>query len=141
MSTKYTAGQRVIYTDAVDWEHRAIVKEHVEGKWVELDFLDHSNGCVDEDEIYPATDEDWLRVRIDTNLRCMEKLTELAVLIPEDVATHVAVCEFSSEDETPTLHIEFEDGKCEGDLPDELNPLVMVRETSNSISYQVCEID
>ena len=141
MKTTYTAGQRVIYTDALDYEHRAIVKEHVEGSLVELDFLDRSNGCVDEDEIYPATDEDWLRVRIATNRRCTHTLMEMALWIPEDVATHVAVCEFSSEDETPTLHIEFATGKGECDLPDQLNPLAMVRETSNSISYQVCEID
>lgn len=45
-------------------------------------------------------------------------LNELAFLVPSSIAAHVAVCEYSAEDNTPTLHIDLWRGHDLGDLPE-----------------------
>ena len=47
-----------------------------------------------------------------------QSLHEIATLIPADLAAHVAVCEFSAEDNTPTLHIDLWRGHDLSDLPE-----------------------
>ena len=47
-----------------------------------------------------------------------EQLHELASLIPHELAAHVAVCEFSAEDSTPTLHVDLWRGYDITDLPE-----------------------
>lgn len=45
-------------------------------------------------------------------------LNDLAALISADLAAHVAVCEYSSEDNTPTLHVDLWRGYDLSDLPE-----------------------
>lgn len=56
-----------------------------------------------------------------------EVLRAIAVEIPETIAPHCAVCEFSSEDSTPTLHLDLWRGHDLGDLP-QVNGLTVAAE-------------
>jgi len=51
---------------------------------------------------------------MNTNTQTLRLISEL---IPSTIAAHVAVCEFSSEDDTPTLHIDLWRGYDLCDLP------------------------
>ena len=55
-------------------------------------------------------------------------LNEMAALIPADLTAHVAVCEYSSEDNTPTLHIDLWRGHDLSDLPEAVASLAVACE-------------
>jgi hypothetical protein len=57
-----------------------------------------------------------------------EILLELSALISNEMAAHVAVCEFSSEDSTPTMHIDLWRGLDISDLPEKVAALATVSE-------------
>ena len=57
-----------------------------------------------------------------------DALRSVAALIPAYMATTVAVCERSSDDNTPTLHIYMEDGVWLSDLPEAAQRLTVVEE-------------
>ncbi len=57
-----------------------------------------------------------------------EALRQLSVLITEDQAEHVVVCEFSSEDNTPTLHVFMWRGLDISDLPSQIASLAVASE-------------
>lgn len=52
-------------------------------------------------------------------------LNDLAAMIPADLASHVAVCEYSAEDNTPTLHVDLWRGHDLSDLPEAVASLVV----------------
>lgn len=56
------------------------------------------------------------------------KLRELAALVPAEMAAHVAVCEFSSDDATPALHIDLWRGFDLVDLPQAVAELAVAVE-------------
>jgi len=60
------------------------------------------------------------------NKRANEKLSSLLELIPNEMLAHAAVCEFSSDDNTTTLHIDLETGYKFSDLPKEIQTLDVV---------------
>ena len=55
-------------------------------------------------------------------------LTDLAALIPAELAAHVAVCEYSAEDNTPTLHVDLWRGHDISDLPQAVADLAVATE-------------
>ena len=55
-------------------------------------------------------------------------LTNLAALVQSSIAAHVAVCEYSAEDSTPTLHIDLWRGYDLSDLPQAVADLVVATE-------------
>jgi hypothetical protein len=55
-------------------------------------------------------------------------LTNLAALVPSSFAAHVAVCEYSAEDSTPTLHIDLWRGHDLSDLAEAVASLVVASE-------------
>ena len=57
-----------------------------------------------------------------------EQLHELASMIPHELAAHVAVCEFSAEDDTPSLHIDLWRGYDLCDLPEAVASLAIATE-------------
>ena len=57
-----------------------------------------------------------------------DTLRELSTLISDELAAHVAVCEFSAEDNTPTLHIDLWRGNDLSDLPASVGALTVVCE-------------
>lgn len=59
-----------------------------------------------------------------------DTLREFAALISDELAAHVAVCEFSAEDNTPTLHIDLWRGYDLSDLPAPVASLTVVSEGS-----------
>jgi hypothetical protein len=58
----------------------------------------------------------------------LEILRELSALISNQLAAHVEVCEFSSEDSTPTMHINLWRGLDLSDLPENVAALATVCE-------------
>jgi hypothetical protein len=71
-----------------------------------------------------------------------ETLRELSTLISNDMAAHVAVCEYSAEDNTPTLHIDLWRGHDLCDLPEAVAALVVASEGhwdgGRCYSLQIC---
>jgi hypothetical protein len=63
-----------------------------------------------------------------TNQEKHARLQRIATSINESIAPHVAVCEYSCEDETPTLHIDLWRGFDLGDLSQEVNALEIATE-------------
>ena len=57
-----------------------------------------------------------------------EKLHDLASLVPCSLAAHVAVCEYSAEDSTPSLHIDLWRGHDLHELPEAVASLTVVSE-------------
>lgn len=57
-----------------------------------------------------------------------EALRELSPLLTEDQAEHVVVCEFSAEDDTPTLHVYLWRGLDISDLPSQIASLRIASE-------------
>lgn len=57
-----------------------------------------------------------------------ECLRALTAIIPAKLAAHVAVCEFSSDDSTPTLHIDLWRGSDISDLPEAVAGLSVANE-------------
>jgi hypothetical protein len=57
-----------------------------------------------------------------------DQLRDLATLVPSSIAAHVAVCEFSAEDSTPSLHIDLWRGHDLCDLPEAMASLVVAAE-------------
>ena len=57
-----------------------------------------------------------------------DHLNNLAALISTEMAAHVAVCEFSAEDSTPTLHIDLWRGYDISDLPEAVADLSVAAE-------------
>lgn len=55
-------------------------------------------------------------------------LRELAALIPANLAAHVAACEYSADDDTPTLHVDLWRGHDLSDLPQAVASLVVACE-------------
>jgi hypothetical protein len=53
-----------------------------------------------------------------TTMTTTNALREIAALISDSLASHVAVCEFSAEDNTPTLHVDLWRGRDLSDLPE-----------------------
>jgi hypothetical protein len=58
----------------------------------------------------------------------LNTLREISALIPDHMAAHVAVCEFSSEDNTPTLHIDLWRGYDLHELPESVASLTVAIE-------------
>lgn len=52
-------------------------------------------------------------------------LNDLAALISAELAAHVAVCEYSAEDNTPTLHVDLWRGHDISDLPEAVASLTV----------------
>ena len=63
-----------------------------------------------------------------TEINTTEILRNLSNTISAELAAHVAVCEFSSEDSTPTLHIDLWRGNDLCDLPSSVASLMVVAE-------------
>jgi len=61
-------------------------------------------------------------------MNAKETLIELSCTISKDIAAHVAVCEFSSEDATDTLHIDLWRGYDLFNLPECISSLELVSE-------------
>jgi hypothetical protein len=61
-------------------------------------------------------------------MNATETLRELSTLISNDMAAHVAVCEYSAEDNTPTLHIDLWRGFDLCDLPEQVASLELACE-------------
>jgi len=61
-------------------------------------------------------------------MNATETLRELSTLISNDIAAHVAVCECSAEDNTPTLHIDLWRGLDLCDLPEQVASLELACE-------------
>lgn len=61
-------------------------------------------------------------------MNAKETLRNLSTLISNDMAAHVAVCEYSAEDNTPTLHIDLWRGLDLCDLPEQVAALTVVCE-------------
>jgi hypothetical protein len=57
-----------------------------------------------------------------------ETLREISALISSEMAAHVAVCEYSAEDNTPTLHIDLWRGHDLSDLPEAVASLMVASE-------------
>jgi hypothetical protein len=57
-----------------------------------------------------------------------ETLREISTFIPESMAPHCAVCEYSAEDNTPTLHIDLWRGLDLCDLPQQVAALTVASE-------------
>jgi hypothetical protein len=57
-----------------------------------------------------------------------ETLREISALISNEMAAHVAVCEYSAEDNTPTLHIDLWRGLALCDLPEQVAALTVASE-------------
>lgn len=57
-----------------------------------------------------------------------ETLTALAISISSEIVSHVVVCEFNSEDSTPTLHVNLWRGYSINDLPANVAELEIVAE-------------
>lgn len=57
-----------------------------------------------------------------------QTLNNIASTIPKELVSHVAVCEFSSEDSTPTLHVDLWRGNDLCDLPEQVAGLNVVAE-------------
>lgn len=55
-------------------------------------------------------------------------LMDLALLVPEEIAPNVVVCEFSSEDDTQTLHVDLWRGFDLSDLPCKIASLKVAAE-------------
>lgn len=51
------------------------------------------------------------------NTEITRKLNEIASTIPDNLIAHVVVCEYSAEDDTPTLHIDLWRGHDLFELP------------------------
>jgi hypothetical protein len=70
-----------------------------------------------------------------------DTLRDLSNLINTTIAAQVVVCEFSSEDATPTLHIDLWRGYDTCDLPGAVTSLELVAEGhwdgGRSLSYQM----
>lgn len=73
-----------------------------------------------------------------------QSLHEIATLIPADLAAHVAVCEYSCEDSSPTLHIDLWRGHDLHELPEAVASLTVVSEGhwdgGRSYSLQLTEV-
>lgn len=57
-----------------------------------------------------------------------QTLNEMAITIPKELVAYVAVGEFSSEDSTPTLHVDLWRGNDLCDLPEQVACLNVVSE-------------
>ena len=72
-----------------------------------------------------------------------ETLREISVLIASEMAAHVAVCEYSADDNTPTLHINLWRGFDLCDLPEQVSALIVAAEGhwdgGRSYSLQLAE--
>ena len=62
---------------------------------------------------------------MNTNLQTLRLISEL---IPSSMAAHVAVCEFSAEDSTPTLHVDLWRACDLSDLPQAVAKLAIAAE-------------
>jgi hypothetical protein len=63
-----------------------------------------------------------------TNEQKHKRLQRIAVRISKRKTAHVAACEFSAEDDTPTLHIDLWRGFDLHHLPQEINALEITSE-------------
>jgi hypothetical protein len=76
-------------------------------------------------------------------MNTIETLREISTLIPESMAPHCAVCEYSAEDDTPTLHIDLWRGLDLSDLPEQVAALTVASEGhwdgGRSYSLQLAE--
>ena len=72
-------------------------------------------------------------------MNATETLRNLSTLISNEMAAHVAVCEFSSEDNTPTLHIDLWRGLDLCDLPEQVASLELASEGNwdGGLSYSL----
>lgn len=62
------------------------------------------------------------------NTEITRKLNEIFFTIPDNLIAFLAVCEFSAEDDTPTLHIELWRGYDLCDLPQSVADLEVASE-------------